>query len=116
MGQFRLWTNALRRLEYGEKLNNYNTSREWLEKLSEEQGDIQRACLRPTLHSNFQFGDDRASIVMPDIGDDAEDIFAARFGAAWNNGENVQIKEAPSLFDINLETDTQGMTMVRLHK
>merc|ERR1712176_1348649 len=55
MGQFRLWTNALRRLEYGEKLLNYYTSREWLEKLSEEQGDIQRACLSPTLHSNFQF-------------------------------------------------------------
>ena len=61
-------------------------------------------------------GDDRASIVMPDIDDDAGDIFAARFGAAWNNGENVTIKEAPSLFDINLETDNQGMTMVRLHK
>ncbi|KAL5248296.1 hypothetical protein ACHWQZ_G017473 [Mnemiopsis leidyi] len=116
--QFRLWTNALRRLEYGEKLlNNFEKSRDWLEKLSKEQGDdIQRACLSPTLHSNFQFGDDRASIVMPDIGDDAGDIFAARFGAAWNNGENVQIKEAPSLFDINLETDNQGMTMVRLHK
>ncbi|XP_063691149.1 amyloid beta A4 precursor protein-binding family B member 1-interacting protein-like isoform X2 [Bolinopsis microptera] len=119
--QFRLWTNALRRLEYGEKLlNNFNTSRAFLEKLNKEQGDdIQRACLSPTLHSSFQFGlggDDRASIVLPDIDDNAGDIFAARFGAAWNNGENVTIKEAPSLFDINLETDTQGMTMVRLHK
>ena len=57
--QFRLWTNALRRLEYGEKLlNNFEKSRDWLEKLSKEQGDdIQRACLSPTLHSNFQFGE-----------------------------------------------------------
>lgn len=113
---FRLWTNALRRLQFGAKLQqNHTTAVEYIEKLSEEQGDMQRACLSPTLQ-NFQFGNDRESIVLPQLDDNVADIFAARFGAAWNNGESGPIRDAPSLCDINLETDNQGMTMVRLHK
>jgi len=40
-------------------------------------------------------GDDRASLIMPQIDDDVGDLFAARFGAAWNNGQHAPLKEAP---------------------
>lgn len=61
---------------------------------------------------------DRASMILPDLDDNMGDLFAERFGAAWNNGEATSrhMREAPSLCDVALETDTQGMTLVRLHK
>ena len=70
-----------------------------------------------SLTSAISTGDpNRASVILPDMDDNMGDIFAERFGAAWNNGENASLREAPSLCDVNLETDTQGMTLVRLHK
>ena len=54
---------------------------------------------------------------MPDIDDNAGDIFAERFGAAWNNGDETEsIKEAASVPDVNLKPDKDGMTVVRLNQ
>ncbi|KAL5267864.1 hypothetical protein ACHWQZ_G004792 [Mnemiopsis leidyi] len=117
--QFRLWTNALRRLEHGKKLlHNYNTSREWLERRSRKQSDLQRECPVSDLQSNFQFGQERASLVLPDIDDNVGDLLAERFGAAWNNGEEGEEgeeEEGDSVLEINLDTDTEGMTVLPQH-
>ena len=55
-------------------------------------------------------GQERASLVLPEIDDNVGDIFAEKFGAAWNNGEGEE--EEDSVLDINLDTDTEGMTFV----
>eukprot|EP00116_Pleurobrachia_bachei_P004799 sb/3465061/ len=90
--QFRLWTNAIRRLQHGANLRtDYDSAMSWLEKHTEESGQ-QRACLSPTLPV---FSENRESIVMPEMDDNAGDIFAARFGNAWDNGDNIGVKEAP---------------------
>ena len=74
--QFRLWTNAIRRLQHGANLrSDHDSAMAWLERVTAESGQ-QRPCLSPTLPV---FGEkNRESIVMPEIDDNAGDIFAAR--------------------------------------
>lgn len=113
--QFRLWTNALRRLSYGSALKeNHSSATTWLDQITEET-QIERAMLSPTLQK-FTFGDDRESIFVPELDDENVDIFSSRFGSAWDNGSNNALNAASSMADIPMETDTQGMTMVRLHR
>jgi hypothetical protein len=51
---------------------------------------------------------------MPDINIDdyVGDMFAARFGEAWSNGENFTFSDTTSLFSANLETDPEGMMIL----
>ena len=112
--QFRLWTNALRRLAYGSKIRqDYKQAMVWLEMLRAEQEDLHEACLSPTMQ-NFRFGGNRDSVMVPELSDDTAALFAARFNDAWSNSDDVTLNEAPSLYDLPMETDSQGMTMVRL--
>ena len=62
-------------------------------------------------------GQERASLVLPDIDDNVGDLLAERFGAAWNNGEEEEgeMEEGDSVLEINLDTDTEGMTVLPQH-
>ena len=63
-------------------------------------------------------GQERASLVLPDIADNVGDLLAERFGAAWNNGEEEEEEEGEegdSVLEISLDTDTDGMTVLPQH-